>query len=552
MSNNRVSRNKIGFNHTRIDKSQTIAEKINRIENDLYNIPIVLTHAMNKQREEIDTRMTNEVSQLDAKLLQLAEEKANENKALHDKIASLEVTLSDMAAKMIELTETMGKKSQDEAAKLQQTISTLEANIKDIVTLDFDRFKLSLSDLKSSMDITDQKSDNLTREIAGILMTSKEVADVNVDPTKHLVDMMQLDVILRNTRVSISALESAVEANSSEYNAVKQHIETFVKLNTKQSAAYSGDPSVLLFTSKHSGDLVDLQHRCTSTEARIKQLRTAIAKMKESVNFHDVALSTKFVALNQITTTKSTVSDLTSTVNDLSKGLSDVKQISENAITAANAAAAEASAIAAATPAVSAADSEANAEQMNQITQRIGKVEKSVNKLSKQQSVLQQQHTESLLNIAAPMDTDAVGTANDAPLADLEAKLRPLIAKMVEAGLQRAIPAGEKAERVLSAKASQKPSRPPPVAGMSPKRHAPGPSTPVVAFPGAAGVTAVTITTGGGTNPNSRKNSINGILPSTLPPVSSPVPSAARGLSKMAFNDDSTVNSLAGPAEGEG
>ncbi len=54
------------------------------------------------------------------------------------------------------------------------------------------------------------------------------------DPVTHLVEMVQLDLVLRTTRQNISDLESQVDMHTGSYSAIKQHIDLFVNAYSRQ------------------------------------------------------------------------------------------------------------------------------------------------------------------------------------------------------------------------------------------------------------------------------------------------------------------------------
>jgi len=86
-----------GFTRTRLEHSQTVVERLNRIELALFEVPASLSERIESENKRISEEMQNQFQKLESAVEQFAEQAGNEDANLKEKLDNLHDKIADIS-----------------------------------------------------------------------------------------------------------------------------------------------------------------------------------------------------------------------------------------------------------------------------------------------------------------------------------------------------------------------------------------------------------------------------------------------------------------------
>ena len=254
-----------GFTRTRLEHSQTIVERLNRIEQMMFQVPLDLRETLGEEQRSRSQQTDKEVKRLDAAVEKLKVQMSNRDLGLQQQLAMIEGRLSDLSVGgggSLELKSPVQGEAQatlpsveppsDDAQSiagrdevildrgrglgggvggggggggaagfggragddrlLEDKLQLVERNVREIIQLDFTRSKMGIEYAVSELQSIEQRADTALQSVSSItntLSTLKEPQNEK-DEIRYLTEVLRLDTQLRAARAEISSIEGAV------------------------------------------------------------------------------------------------------------------------------------------------------------------------------------------------------------------------------------------------------------------------------------------------------------------------------------------------------
>jgi len=263
----RVTKLCIGFTRARMNKSDSVIERLERVEQRMFFIPLECRTYANDLTTSLDLKLTEELRRLEEQQNNFSRKTIENLQTLDSNIASLNAEIADL------------KTTVEEAVTSQA--NQIAADLKDLKDArddDVSRLHASLKDKLSTIVVGFASLEGDARRI------SKEVADLMETNSKlysggsndSISALLQVDTSMRTLREMVALVESDASVVSSSGKALRNELESI--LGTKSREVISKIDSVL--------------------EGGLDGVREQIANAKQCLQRHDQILSDRWVSLS--------------------------------------------------------------------------------------------------------------------------------------------------------------------------------------------------------------------------------------------------------------
>lgn len=325
---------KAGFTRTRLEHSQTVVERLNRIELALFQVPASLSERIESESKKINEDMQTQFQKLETAVEQFAEQAGSEDANLKEKLEHLHDKIADISTYKMPSNEVTGdeKVATDGAAAdavsnraLENKVQLIEKNVKEMIQLDFARSKMGIEYAVSELQNIERRAGGILRSMSSITNTLPTLAqpETEREEIRYLTEVLRLDTELRAARTEIASVEGSLSGLEGVYRTTEQHIELLVQhqghhdrlLGNKAGAAVSAELQSMLLS-------------CASLDGLSKQVHKTVLNMKVLSGGLDTIIAQRWEALNGFTRA---LGELDIMANSLASLQEDVSVISSSA-----------------------------------------------------------------------------------------------------------------------------------------------------------------------------------------------------------------------------
>lgn len=180
---------KIGFTRTRMEQKQTIAQRLDNVDRDLFIIPQQLT-------KEFDKKLSNVSQQLQQNIDGVKQDLTNYASVTDEHLAQTDAKVTDIAEKInshderiTQMIDALAKKEEEDIRQVKETMAALRKQVHDEILLEIMRLTQTLQDLSKEFTELDHSAKTLMRDIKNTTVLSENPPeDRGVDLLTQLLD----------------------------------------------------------------------------------------------------------------------------------------------------------------------------------------------------------------------------------------------------------------------------------------------------------------------------------------------------------------------------
>jgi len=348
----------VGLTRGKVPLHKTTAERIDRIEHEIFAIPIALKEYTNKLTTQVHDRITKEVGKIETALEEAREETLRLTGVLQTNIDKVKNDLQDVDDRLVALKEQVDNANK-QADEVERKLNAVIGRVAEHEVALFDSLKSRVAvlvekvgALKAQAASTADKLGKLSEEAEK--RTSAGEGDQSEEGHK-LFEMLEFDTTLRSARLEINALDSSAFAVGEIIRGIRYELLSASVLTGEEKpvdkdvvnemlAHCDGIVSALdaIFSTVHSSNdlwaghdeqlagrwktlsgVADAVKMVASMSATLEEVRATV----ESMPTLDVVESTsKAAAAAAVAPVDQKIDIVEDVVRDLSKELSEVKK----------------------------------------------------------------------------------------------------------------------------------------------------------------------------------------------------------------------------------
>lgn len=286
LQNIRRKKLKIGFTRTRVEKKQTIAERLDQIDRDLFVIPqelaknfqqklSTLSDELNQTITGVKGDLTNYATQTDAHLVE-TDAKIND---IAEKINSHDERITKMI-------DALAQKEAEDIRVVTEQIAILRKQLRDEVQVELTRLTTTLQDLTREFTELDHQAKALMRDIKNTTILSENPPeDKGVDLLTQLLDK---DKSTRHQAHRMSIIEGHADVLHRLLLETKEGVAAMYDRYLKRIDA--GTVQYPLLNSEDMESLQELNAKATVSEGMTKSVKDSLSIMYGMLQRHDELL----------------------------------------------------------------------------------------------------------------------------------------------------------------------------------------------------------------------------------------------------------------------
>mmetsp|Transcript_30601 Transcript_30601/g.42119 ORF Transcript_30601/g.42119 Transcript_30601/m.42119 type:complete len:1444 (+) Transcript_30601:29-4360(+) len=321
---------KAGFTRTRLEHSQTVVERLNRIELALFMVPASLSERIESESKKINEDMKTQFQKLETTVEQFAEQAGSEDANLKEKLDHLHDKIADISTnKTMQSKDLTGdeKDGEVEAASnraLESKVQLIEKNVKEMIQLDFARSKMGIEYAVSELQNIERRAGGILRSMSSITNTLPTLAqpETEREEIRYLTEVLRLDTELRAARTEIASVEGSLSGLEGVYRTTEQHIDLLVQHQGHHDRLLGNKAAAV------SAELQSMLLSCASLDGLSKQVHKTVLNMKVLSGGLDTIIAQRWEALNGFTRA---LGELDIMANSLASLQEDVSVISSSA-----------------------------------------------------------------------------------------------------------------------------------------------------------------------------------------------------------------------------
>ena len=221
LSSLRLKALKVGMARKKLPLQQTTAERMQRMEQELFALPIALKEYTNKIAEKLSDRITTEVTKIETAMQEAREETLRITAQLQTNIDTVAEDLKQVDERLVQLKEQVDNASK-QADEVERKLNAVISRVGEHEVSMFDSIKSRVTDLLDKVESLKVQTQNTTEKLAQLNVRAaavevEKIADgVSTEDDgsdgHRLFEMLETDTMLRNVRIEINSLDSGAFA----------------------------------------------------------------------------------------------------------------------------------------------------------------------------------------------------------------------------------------------------------------------------------------------------------------------------------------------------
>lgn len=283
---NRVKKMKIGFANTRVEKKHTLAERLDRLEQLLFEVPKQIKSVVAEETSETSRKIKVEINKIDVKFEQLEFDQKDKNDEISSRFGELSDTITGLKIDVQDVSDKLGKSAINQVLAALSKIEKLDGNVSELLSMDLDKLLMSLDTTVAKLYSCQATTDKLRKLIDALIDRVDEVqCSANSTDTTAL-EIMKIDTQLRLKRSDIITIESCVNSIESSYLVTKSSVKAIDLHHTR----HSSDKQTVV-NSHAIKRITDLLSKCVYIDSQMVLLRESLARLKGTCFLHDEVIN---------------------------------------------------------------------------------------------------------------------------------------------------------------------------------------------------------------------------------------------------------------------
>lgn len=205
---------KIGLTRGKVPLHKTAAERLERIEHEIWALPIALKDYTNKIADQLHSKINQEVAKIEGAMEEAKQETLRITANLQTNIDTVSENLKDVDARLCLLKEQVDNANK-QADEVERKLNLVISRVGEHEIAMFDSIKSRVADLIDKVGCLKTLTANTIEKLAKLNQEAEQAqaaADEMVDSAEEghkLFEMLELDTQLRAARIEINTLDSS-------------------------------------------------------------------------------------------------------------------------------------------------------------------------------------------------------------------------------------------------------------------------------------------------------------------------------------------------------
>jgi hypothetical protein len=305
VNTNRVRKLGYGLSSTRVKKSQSVYERLQRMEEQLFHLPITLMDTFDRGLAESEYLMTKELKKLDESLERSHELSMEAVAAVGGAVTEVRGSLKELDSALHSLSSLVEERTASQASQ-QAALDELAVKVTEAETGHARAIRKRMRGLMAQLQKITHSFDTVQGEVYSLMAKQSIAAESSADDA--IVLMLKVDAQLRQSREAVVSLEGDCSTLSSMVITLKEEI----------AAARRGANSKI-----PADDHTDLHEAC---EYILKAIDQIVVKTREAQNFckkHDDQIADRWITFAGVIQAAKSTTKLSSQIKVLQVELED-------------------------------------------------------------------------------------------------------------------------------------------------------------------------------------------------------------------------------------
>lgn len=305
----RLKKLKISLSRTRMDKNNTLIERINKMDADLYAMPYQIESSLKSSMERLLGDVGQQVKSLQEELSAMQAREKQREETYSTRISKLESQLSSLDKRLTSAVSAVEEKQNKLENSLTSSVNELRNQLKDSVALDLDRLRLGLMDNAEALSQLD-KAVNGTLTGLQTLVEKNE----NLASREDLLKQSESNAMIEQHRASGAVEEATAEYLQRSLNTMKRDIAA---AQHHYSQKFFGNQAIV--SRDEVTRLEEILLRSKTAEGHMKVVRDSLQAMKDLLKKHDLKYTQFPLEVNEkvLQATSSLLPTMQDSLNDL-------------------------------------------------------------------------------------------------------------------------------------------------------------------------------------------------------------------------------------------
>lgn len=286
---NRTARLAFGFTKTRVHQSQSLMARVERVEDQLFQLPIRLMRDVEFEVNAVGRQLTKEIKQCEEAVETGKVESQKSLEGITLAITSVRGDISALDGSLKDLNKMVEERTGSQSSKLQE-MAAVSNKVKETEALHAQNLRKKIKNLMNQMKSLNGLYEEANALVYGLMARNAIVQESNGD--ESIVMLLKLDAQLRQARESVMAIDSAAILLSKLVSNLKDDILT---------SRHGNDSHI------DNDDRDDLIGACDHIFGVIEKVAKGVKHAQEFCKQHDENLATRWMGFaNVIQAAKST------------------------------------------------------------------------------------------------------------------------------------------------------------------------------------------------------------------------------------------------------
>lgn len=305
----RLKKLKISLSRTRMDKNNTLIERINKIDADLYAMPNQIENSLKSSMERLLGDVGQQVKSLQEEMSAMQAREKQREETYSARISKLESQLSSLDKRLTSAVAAVEEKQNKLESSLTSSVNELRTQLKDSVALDLDRLRLGLMDNAEALSQLD-KAVNGTLTGLQTLIEKNE----NIVNREDLLKQSESNATIEQHRAAGAVEEATAEYLQRSLNTMKRDIAA---AQHHYSQKFFGNQAIV--SRDEVSRLEEILLRSKTAEGHMKVVRESLQAMKDLLKKHDLKYTQFPLEVNEkvLQATSSLLPSMQDSLNDL-------------------------------------------------------------------------------------------------------------------------------------------------------------------------------------------------------------------------------------------
>ena len=279
---NRTARLALGFTKTRVQQSQSLMARVDRLEDKLFEMPITMMRSFEYELSQVNDALTSEITK--------CEDAVNEGRKESQKsLEEVTVALSSVRGDFVALNDALKglnnmveERTGSQSAKMQEMESVAQ-KVSETESLHARNLRKKIKNLMNQMKTLKNAYEEANALVYGLMARNAIVAESSGD--ESIVMLLKLDSQLREARESVQSIASASEVLEKLVSNLKDDIIT---------SRHGNDSHI------DEEDHTDLVGACDHITEFIWKVNDGVKEAQEFCKKHDDNLAERWVGFASV------------------------------------------------------------------------------------------------------------------------------------------------------------------------------------------------------------------------------------------------------------